>query len=156
MMSRSTRASAAVAQPRRIEVVREPIPRQRRATAADLTDAHSEILYSPGRLDPYGSVGPDGLLINPDETLRIAGGGDTRHYRGMDRRHGWLAGLADQRVERSNYVPVIVPGDATDTRSVQMAKEMRLDFERIPSSAMLLGRQLRDPAAPSRASLRRL
>ncbi|HEX7832843.1 MAG TPA: DUF935 family protein, partial [Thermoanaerobaculia bacterium] len=128
----------------RIEVVREPMARPKRSTVADLSDAHSEVLYSPGRLNPYGAVGPDGILLNPDETLRRLSGGDTRHYREMDRRHGWLAGLADQRVERSNYVPVIVPGDATDPRSVQMAKEMRLDFERIPSSAMLLGRQLRD------------
>jgi hypothetical protein len=103
----------------------------------------SSVQYSTGRLNPY-SLMPGGILPNPDEVLRGRAPGDVSHYRAMDIRHPWLAGIADQRVEKANKRRVIVAGDPSNERSRQMALDMKRDFEAIPNLPVVSARWLRD------------
>jgi hypothetical protein len=127
-----------------VSLVRASQPRTPIAKASVLDDSRfTNVQYSTGRLNPW-SLYPGGILPNPDEVLRGRAPGDVSYYRAMDQRHPWLAGIADQRVEKANKKRVIVAGDPSDARSREMALDMKRDFEAIPNLPVVSARWLRD------------
>lgn len=133
------RAAAASA---RVEVVRAPKPRRKVNQTDVLDDRHTGVTYSPGR-SIYSVVRR--VLPNPDEIIATVGGWrGVAFYEDMLRRHPWLAGIVDQRVEKANKPRVVVPGDPSVPRSVEIADIARKKWQKVQGATTALGRGLRN------------
>lgn len=126
-------------------MIRESRPRNRRPNQAEvLDDRHTGVAYSAGR-SALAYLAPNRILPNPDQILALHGNYlDTVLYEDTLVRHGWLAGIIDQRVEKANKTRVIVPGDPSDPRSVMLADLARRKWRRVQGSTTALGRGLRN------------
>jgi hypothetical protein len=127
----------------RVEVVRESKPRRKASQAEALDARHTGVVYSSGR-DRY-SVGPSRILANQDPIIATVGGWkDCGFYEDMLLRHPWLAGIVDQRVEKANRERLIVAGDPSVPRSVDLANIARRKWNKVQGRQTALGRGLRN------------
>lgn len=125
-----------------VQVIRESKPRRSVNKDEFLDPRHTGVAYSAGR-SAYSL--PTRILPNQDQVIAAVGGiKGVAFYEDMLLRHPWLAGIVDQRVEKANRDRVIVAGDPSSARSVEMADLARQKFRKVQWAKLALARGLRN------------
>ena len=125
-----------------VTVTRNPShPRESVDVEAIFSDRrNTQVTYANGTSNPfallYGHVVPNADPV----VLKYGSADNVAIYKGMWRRHPWLVGICDQRVEAANRPRVIVPNDPSDPQSVKVTKAARDAWRRVPETTTVTAR----------------